>query len=182
MGRLYRSATPQFLTVDEARQLAHGLGVRTRVDLRGRREAREAASPALAETGMATAHLPLYAARRMAKAQPTSSAAIAAHYLGYLEHSGDTFARIVRLLGEHRNLPVLVHCAAGKDGTGAAVALILAAAGARPRRHRGRLRADRRPSRCTPRPAQHGPRLPAAAGRHAGGDLQRLPRNHGDLP
>lgn len=130
MGRLYRSATPQFLTVDEARQLAHGLGVRTRVDLRGRREAREAASPALAETGMATAHLPLYAARRMAKAQPTSSAAIAAHYLGYLEHSGDTFARIVRLLGEHRNLPVLVHCAAGKDRTGAAVALILAAAGA----------------------------------------------------
>ncbi|WP_234401967.1 tyrosine-protein phosphatase [Thermobifida halotolerans] len=130
-GRLYRSATPQFLDAAEARRLVHDIGVRTRIDLRGRTEASEADSPALAEAGVGVAHLPLYAGgRRMADSPPRSSTAIAAHYLRYLEHAADSLTRMVRTLGERPRLPALVHCAAGKDRTGAAVALVLAAVGA----------------------------------------------------
>ncbi len=128
-GRLYRSASPQFLDAAEAHRLVHDLGIRTRVDLRGRTEAREAPPPATVAAGIETAHLPLYAGRRMVDAAPTSSAAIAAHYLSYLEHAGDSLARMVRTLGDRPGLPALVHCAAGKDRTGAAVALVLAALG-----------------------------------------------------
>lgn len=129
-GRLYRSASPQFLDPAEAHRLVHDLGLRTRVDLRGRTEAREGAPPEPVAAEVETAHLPLSAGRRMVDAAPSTSAAIAAHYLGYLERAGESLARMVRTLGESPRLPALVHCAAGKDRTGAAVALVLAAVGA----------------------------------------------------
>lgn len=54
-------------------------------------------------------------------------------YVGMLQHGADAFAAVARLVAASTDdLPsaVLVHCTAGKDRTGVAVALLLSAAGA----------------------------------------------------
>jgi protein-tyrosine phosphatase len=54
---------------------------------------------------------------------------VAAHYARYLEHSGDSLASIARLVADPQRSALLVHCSAGKDRTGVAIAVILSAAG-----------------------------------------------------
>jgi protein-tyrosine phosphatase len=56
-------------------------------------------------------------------------------YVSMLEHGGTAFAELARLVGGTGDAPdeadaVLVHCTAGKDRTGVAIALLLDAAGA----------------------------------------------------
>lgn len=54
---------------------------------------------------------------------------LAEQYLTMLEHTKLVVADIMRLLLEEGNVPVLVHCAHGKDRTGVVVALILGCLG-----------------------------------------------------
>ena len=54
-------------------------------------------------------------------------------YIGMLQHGADAFAQVARLVAastDDEPTAVLVHCTAGKDRTGVAVALLLEAAGA----------------------------------------------------
>jgi len=54
-------------------------------------------------------------------------------YIGMLQHGGEAFAEVARLIAASRDeepSAVLVHCTAGKDRTGVATALMLEAAGA----------------------------------------------------
>ena len=50
-------------------------------------------------------------------------------YVGLLEHSGEKFVEIFRIIGEHPGCTVLFHCAAGKDRTGVTAMLLLSLAG-----------------------------------------------------
>lgn len=51
-------------------------------------------------------------------------------YVDFLESRAAAFGAVARLCAREENLPCLIHCAAGKDRTGLAVALILEAVGA----------------------------------------------------
>lgn len=50
-------------------------------------------------------------------------------YLHMIEACGSEFTRAVRAIADAESLPLLVHCAVGKDRTGVTVALALSAAG-----------------------------------------------------
>lgn len=50
-------------------------------------------------------------------------------YQAMIETDADTFGRLVTDLAESGSLPALIHCTAGKDRTGVAVALLLSALG-----------------------------------------------------
>jgi protein-tyrosine phosphatase len=50
-------------------------------------------------------------------------------YVDMLRSSGATFARLIDLLADEANYPLVFHCSAGRDRAGVAAAVVLAAAG-----------------------------------------------------
>ncbi len=50
-------------------------------------------------------------------------------YLGYLEFGPTSWIRLFGILSEEENLPVLLHCTAGKDRTGVSTAFLLSVLG-----------------------------------------------------
>ena len=50
-------------------------------------------------------------------------------YLGYLEFGPTSWLRLFGILAEEKNLPVLLHCTAGKDRTGVSTAFLLSVLG-----------------------------------------------------
>ena len=50
-------------------------------------------------------------------------------YLGYLEFGPTSWLRLFGILAEQENLPVLLHCTAGKDRTGVSTAFLLSVLG-----------------------------------------------------
>ena len=50
-------------------------------------------------------------------------------YLGYLEFGPTTWLRLFGILANEENLPVVLHCTAGKDRTGASTAFLLSILG-----------------------------------------------------
>ena len=59
-----------------------------------------------------------------------TSADLGRFYCGVLDKYVAVFSNVIRLLAVQSNLPVLVHCAAGKDRTGLVAALVLDLLGA----------------------------------------------------
>jgi protein-tyrosine phosphatase len=130
-GLLFRSATPFFLTADDAVLLTTALGIRTRIDLRSTGEVATGTSAHLAAVDQRVAHLPFRVGGVWRPDDRLTDPAerVASHYLRYLEHAGDAVADVVRLLTTADHLPALVHCTVGKDRTGVAVAMTLSAVG-----------------------------------------------------
>lgn len=130
-GVVYRSATPAFLDERQATVLRDELGVRTRVDLRSRIEIEEAHNPRLVAVEREAHHLPLRAGGAWEHRPDLDdpSAAVAAHYVRYLESSADSLAAIVALIADPDRAALLVHCSAGKDRTGVTLAVALSAVG-----------------------------------------------------
>ncbi|MCX5205853.1 tyrosine-protein phosphatase [Streptomyces sp. NBC_00237] len=92
------------------------------IDLRSEREA--TAAPAAAHPR--TVRLPLLDGDASGMLDlPTLSGL----YADLLDSAGSTFAQVARLVAEPADGAVLVHCTAGKDRTGLAVALVLNAVG-----------------------------------------------------
>ena len=50
-------------------------------------------------------------------------------YLGYLEFGPDSWLRLFKILAKEDNLPVVLHCTAGKDRTGVSTAFLLSILG-----------------------------------------------------
>ncbi|MFI6645961.1 tyrosine-protein phosphatase [Streptomyces sp. NPDC050504] len=120
-GVLCRSASPASL--DTAGRAALRGAVSLVIDLRSEREA--VAAPAAVHP--VTVRLPLLDGDAPALSDiPTLSEL----YRGLLGSAGDTFARVAQLVADQADGAVLVHCTAGKDRTGIAVALLLDAVGA----------------------------------------------------
>lgn len=130
-GVVYRSATPAFLDEHQATLLRDELGVRTRVDLRSAVEIEEAHNPRLLAVEHEAHHLPLRAGGAWEHRPDLDDpgAAVAAHYVRYLERSADSLATIVALIADPARAALLVHCSAGKDRTGVTLAVTLSAIG-----------------------------------------------------
>ncbi len=128
-GHVLRAGTPAFLDDTGAAHVVDGLGVRTRVDLRSAAEVEGETSGALRrlETRAgAVRHLELHAGpQEWDLSASHRSDWVADYYLRYLEHSAGALRDLVHLLAEPAAYPVLLHCTAGKDRTGVAVALVL---------------------------------------------------------
>ena len=127
---VYRSATPQFIDSMQASALVHGLQIKTRVDLRSKEEIIESPNLELTAQAMIVAHLPFRAGGAYhGHTHADPHARVAEHYLQYLRNSADSVTGVVRLLSNSQSLPALVHCTAGKDRTGVAIAVVMSALG-----------------------------------------------------
>jgi protein-tyrosine phosphatase len=132
-GRVYRSAKLCSLTDADADRL-HALGILAVVDLRTREERKFEPSrwreppPHLHVSG----HESVGAIRQRIRAAGTSAAAaelvMLENYADRASSLRDEFRALFLLLAAGR-MPLLVHCTAGKDRTGAACALVLEALG-----------------------------------------------------
>jgi protein-tyrosine phosphatase len=117
-GRLYRSATLHTLTADGARALAK-LGLRTVIDLRNPAEV-EHWPAQLHELDVELVNLPLLPQDADHTGDPLPEI-----YRMIADTAGPVLVTLVRKLLEPQALPVLVHCAVGKDRTGITVAVLL---------------------------------------------------------
>ncbi len=126
-GVLYRSDAPR--AGDDAPALSPW-PPRHVFDLRSAREVNGTPHP-LAGPGVTVLHRPVFADAdpvKMTRDAETDVVSLDAVYEEILERSGPLIAEITSRLADGEG-PVLVHCVAGKDRTGVAVAVLLAAAG-----------------------------------------------------
>ncbi|WP_181779468.1 tyrosine-protein phosphatase [Pseudonocardia pini] len=136
---LVRPGTAPLCTPWEAghTEAYRALGVRTVLDLRSRAEIDRAASAWAEATGAVYVALPIeeggegdtdYVREiRTGLRSAFTPADMAAYYALTLRRRADEFGAGLRILADPARLPVLVHCAAGKDRTGLLVALLLEA-------------------------------------------------------
>ncbi len=134
-GLLFRSGNTCGISSAGLARVAADLGVRTVIDLRSDRE-RQRESSAFGEHGVRVVHEPLDPGNGIAPGAPPAllvrSIILGEFdwvdlYWSLIRHNGPRFARILDLLGQPGALPVLIHCAGGRDRTGVTVALIQAA-------------------------------------------------------
>lgn len=132
-GRLFRSDTLQFLTAEDVAVLTEELGLRTDVDLRVAFEIDIEGRGLIEHSDVVLHRLPFHVSgsHRDGSATPilTQDDPVVSHYVDYLSHSPASVAGIVQALSRPGALPAIVHCAAGKDRTGVAVAMTLVAVG-----------------------------------------------------
>jgi protein-tyrosine phosphatase len=121
-GRLYRGASLHRLEADHLEAVAP-LGIRTAIDLRS---TEEVGRGTFAGSAGPIRHLPIF------EVGPTFSEPIddiartlADAYLWMLGEGGASIRLALEVLGEPRDLPAVVYCAAGKDRTGVVVAIVL---------------------------------------------------------
>ena len=125
-GVLYRSALPA--PGDTRPTVVAEWPVRTVVDLRSPREFATRAHP-LQSDGTAVHLISLLTDTEVTA--PSQGARLADIYQGILINAGKQLADVLRVAATAPG-PVLLHCAAGKDRTGIAVALLLRIAGVEP--------------------------------------------------
>ena len=137
-GRVYRSDSLETLTAADLDRLDE-LGIRMVCDLRRDEERAAAPSRVIGHGDVRIEHLPIggiaaetkdMAGRMLRGEIPEVSAAMMAEvYLTILELHPDSFGAVVAHAADPASLPMIVHCTAGKDRTGVASALLLAALG-----------------------------------------------------
>jgi protein-tyrosine phosphatase len=131
-GRLFRADTLHELTGSDV-EVLRGLGLTTVIDLRTPAELDKTGRGLLANEPVSFWHLSV-----IGQGGNESSAAPAApgeelteRYLWYLETS-TALVEAVKVVADAENLPLVFHCAAGKDRTGVLAALILDLLGVEP--------------------------------------------------
>ncbi|QHC01443.1 hypothetical protein EK0264_14875 [Epidermidibacterium keratini] len=139
-GVVVRMDSPQFVTDDGARTLLDEHGIRTVLDLRYPTESQEGGIGPLATDAVTHVNIPIKSSdeqvapglRQMieaAEGRPPAEVTFE-YYQGYFTASdGQAIVAAVRELVRPDALPAVVHCAAGKDRTGAVVAIALSAVG-----------------------------------------------------
>jgi protein-tyrosine phosphatase len=130
-GRVFRAASVNSL-LPEHREDWDRLGVRCVVDLRRQDERDRRGELSHAVHSGSARHLPLVIGRWRnsdidMRAQPAEY--LASYYISMLRSGNDAFRQLFELLADPVDLPLLLFCAAGKDRTGTAVALVLCALG-----------------------------------------------------
>jgi protein-tyrosine phosphatase len=126
-GRLYRGAGMHQLEPTHLDAVAP-LGIRTAIDLRS---TEEVGRGTFAGSATPVRHLPIF------EVGPTFSEplddiarTLADAYLWMLSEGAGSIRTALELLGEPRDLPAIVYCAAGKDRTGVVIAIVLLLLGA----------------------------------------------------
>jgi protein-tyrosine phosphatase len=131
-GRIYRSGVFDLLD-DIDRSVLRSLGIRTAIDLRADDE--RAARVNQLPGGIDERHRPVtdvsaHPTTIMARIAAGETEGLGAEMLirgnrHFVEAQADRFGAIVRELLDPRNQPAVVHCTAGKDRTGFAIACVL---------------------------------------------------------
>jgi protein-tyrosine phosphatase len=137
-GRVYRSDSLESLTPADIARLDE-LGIRLVCDLRRDEERAAAPSRVDGHGDVRIEHLPIGGiaaetkdmAGRMLRGeiQAVSAAMMADVYLTILDLHPDSFGAVVAHAADAAELPMVIHCTAGKDRTGVASALLLAVLG-----------------------------------------------------
>ena len=125
-GSLFRSDTLHELTGADVAVL-RSLGLATIIDLRTSRELEETGRGPLAPEPMAYRHLSLISdggGEAMAAPAPAGTE-LSERYLWYLEVGRQSLVEALGVLSDPARLPLVFHCAAGKDRTGVLAALVL---------------------------------------------------------
>jgi protein-tyrosine phosphatase len=133
-GKLFRAGALGQLTEDDLRYL-EGAGLKTICDLRSAREVGD--SPDRIWTGTAIHRLPVFGdkergigPRQVLFNLGRLDELVARSYTELMvDRKATVFGDWLRVLATPGTLPVVVHCSAGKDRTGLAVALVLAVLG-----------------------------------------------------
>ena len=134
-GRVYRSDALHRLTDADQAEMAR-LGIRHVWDFRHDREVE--ADVSRLPSGVAHHRVPIGPNPEQARDMPgglTGGRAevtvedVAGMYAAMLEHFAHQFAAVIEAAADESDLPILFHCTAGKDRTGLAAALLLAALG-----------------------------------------------------
>lgn len=103
----------------DARAELEAIGIRQVIDLRWPEELSRAPNVFHGSSTVRYAHVSLLAE------DPTPQVGLAGMYLHLFDERSAQLARVVRLLAVDDGLPAVVGCAAGKDRTGVAIALLL---------------------------------------------------------
>jgi protein tyrosine/serine phosphatase len=136
-GVLFRSGNTHAIAIHGLARIAEELRIRTVIDLRSERE-RTRGSSAFHEHGVDVVHEHLdtgvgdtmeISRDALVRSMALGEFDWAELYWTLLHRNVDRFARILSVVAEVDRLPVLVHCAGGRDRTGVTVALIQAAVG-----------------------------------------------------
>jgi protein tyrosine/serine phosphatase len=134
-GLLYRSGTPQFLDLPDARRLVEETGIRSTIDLRLPHEVEQEGRGPLDALGVRHVLRPIriraLVAAGSAVAPMTGDDPVVDTYLRYVSDGAAGLVAVLPDLLRPGMLPTLVHCTVGKDRTGVVVALLLAAVGVR---------------------------------------------------
>jgi protein-tyrosine phosphatase len=131
-GRVYRSGLTARAT-DEDRVRLQELGLRRIIDLRSAQERDEEPTRPWHEdldlTWVEVADATVPDIREEVRSGRMRGAALVSHLVesnrNFVRRSSGQFATVLAYLREAERLPVLIHCSAGKDRTGFAVALLL---------------------------------------------------------
>jgi rhodanese-related sulfurtransferase len=123
---LFRSDTLHQLTERDV-EVLRSLGLGTIVDLRTSREVERTGRGPLASEPIGYRHLSVIRDGELeALAAPAAPGdELSERYLWYLETGRDALVEALHLLDGPDNLPLVFHCAAGKDRTGVLAALVL---------------------------------------------------------
>lgn len=128
-GKVYRSGSLAELSDDDVAYLAQ-LGLRLSCDLRSTEEALlrpdrlppgaiSSHRPVAAEVGLVRRIITLFVLRKRIQSLLQQA------YIVMLDQNGPLFAGLLRDAADPANLPLVIHCTAGKDRTGLASAILL---------------------------------------------------------
>jgi hypothetical protein len=125
-GQLFRSDTLHELTASDV-EILRSLGLATIVDLRTSRELDRAGRGPMASEPVAFRHLSVIReAEGEAMAAPAEPGdELSRRYLRYLDRGREPLVEALSLVADPDRLPLVFHCAAGKDRTGVLAALVL---------------------------------------------------------
>ncbi|MFT4043667.1 MAG: tyrosine-protein phosphatase [Gordonia sp. (in: high G+C Gram-positive bacteria)] len=131
-GLLYRSATPQFVSIEDAARFVAESGLAQVIDLRLDYESRIEGSGGFGTAEVRKTNIPFAigapVAAGSAVAPMPATDPLVGTYLGYLDARA-AFGALIDALLAPDGLPAMIHCTVGKDRTGVAVALLLDAIG-----------------------------------------------------
>lgn len=120
-GRIFRSDNLARLTTVDLERLAP-LAIRTLIDLRAPEEIVRSGPSPLLEHGVAVMNLPVVDVD--ASPDALVNKPLAEMYIAFLEHGQASYRQLFAILAASDDLPAVIHCAAGKDRTGVAAALL----------------------------------------------------------
>lgn len=140
-GKIFRSGELSRMTASDFETL-EALGIRTVVDLRNSGEVEQSPTRWQGDRPPRIVNLPIgkpdgWWVKNQSKLLRSgrfdfddSHKHLLSAYRGLHEVGADSYRQLFELASDQANWPILIHCSAGKDRTGVAVALIMAAVGA----------------------------------------------------
>lgn len=122
-GMIFRADALHSLT-DADMKTTESIGIATVIDLRSSHELRQTGKARLVESGATYHNLPLSEYDPSLPVDRDTQITMGESYAIRAQERADTFAEILRIVADPENLPVVFHCAGGKDRTGMTAAMI----------------------------------------------------------